>query len=100
MKHFNEYFFESLSKESIKKLEQYISDENVDEYIKLLKRHVSKSGIKEDDYTVFFDKHGISELNWGRKNSAVKQFVNLLSTEIRLNKKLAIIDFVYFFIIQ
>ena len=28
MKHFNEYFFESLSKESIKKLEQYISDEN------------------------------------------------------------------------
>ena len=50
MKHFNEYFFESLSKESIKKLEQYISDENVDEYIKLLKRHASKSGIKEDDY--------------------------------------------------
>ena len=39
MKHFNEYFFESLSKESIKKLEQYISDENVDEYIKLLKEN-------------------------------------------------------------
>ena len=85
MKHFNEYFFESLSKESIKKLEQYISDENVDEYIKLLKRHVSKSGIKEDDYTVFFDKHGISELNWGRKNSAVKQFVNLFSEEDHLD---------------
>ena len=85
MKHFNEYFFESLSKESIKKLEQYISDENVDEYIKLLRRHVSKSGIKEDDYTVFFDKHGISELNWGRKNSAVKQFVNLFSEEDHLD---------------
>ena len=85
MKHFNEYFFESLSKESIKKLEQYISDENVDEYIKLLKRHISKSGIKEDDYTVFFDKHGISELNWGRKNSAVKQFVNLFSEEDHLD---------------
>ena len=85
MKHFNEYFFESLSKESIKKLEQYISDENVDEYIKLLKRHASKSGIKEDDYTVFFDKHGISELNWGRKNSAVKQFVNLVSEEDHLD---------------
>ena len=85
MKHFNEYFFESLSKESIKKLEQYISDENVDEYIKLLKRHASKSGIKEDDYTVFFDKHGISELNWGRKNSAVKQFVNLFSEEDHLD---------------
>lgn len=85
MKHFNEYFFESLSKESIKKLEQYISDENVDEYIKLLKRHVSKSGIKEDDYTGFFDKHGISELNWGRKNSAVKQFVNLFSEEDHLD---------------
>ena len=85
MKHFNEYFFESLSKESIKKLEQYISDENVDEYIKLLKRHVSKSGIKENDYTVFFDKHGISELNWGRKNSAVKQFVNLFSEEDHLD---------------
>lgn len=85
MKHFNEYFFESLSKESIKKLEQYISDENVDEYIKLLKRYASKSGIKEDDYTVFFDKHGISELNWGRKNSAVKQFVNLFSEEDHLD---------------
>ena len=85
MKHFNEYFFESLSKESIKKLEQYISDENVDEYIKLLKRHASKSGIKEDDYTEFFDKHGISELNWGRKNSAVKQFVNLFSEEDHLD---------------
>lgn len=85
MKHFNEYFFESLSKESIKKLEQYISDENIDEYIKLLKRHASKSGIKEDDYTVFFDKHGISELNWGRKNSAVKQFVNLFSEEDHLD---------------
>ena len=85
MKHFNEYFFESLSKESIKKLEQYISDENVDEYIKLLKRHASKSGIKEDDYIVFFDKHGISELNWGRKNSAVKQFVNLFSEEDHLD---------------
>ena len=85
MKHFNEYFFESLSKESIKKLEQYISDENVDEYIKLLKRHASKSGIKEDDYTGFFDKHGISELNWGRKNSAVKQFVNLFSEEDHLD---------------
>lgn len=85
MKHFNEYFFESLSKESIKKLEQYISDENVDEYIKLLKRHASKSGIKEDDYRGFFDKHGISELNWGRKNSAVKQFVNLFSEEDHLD---------------
>lgn len=79
------YIKEALSSDNIKKLEEYISDDNINEYIKLLKRHASKSGIKEDDYTVFFDKHGISELNWGRKNSAVKQFVNLFSEEDHLD---------------
>ena len=85
MKHLREYFFESLSKESIRKLEQYISDENIDDTIKLLKRQSSKFNIDESMYKKFFDKHGISELNWGRKNSAIKQFVNLFYEEDNLD---------------
>ena len=86
MKTFNIYLNEALNSKNIKKLEEFINDDNIDEILKLLKKHSSKSGIDESAYTAFFDKHGISELNWGRKNSAVKQFVNLFSEEDNLDK--------------
>lgn len=78
-------FNEGLTDKGIKKLTQFLKsadglyDENIDEYISVLSKHAKKSGIKQDDFKTFFDNHGISELNWGRKNSAIKQFVELFS---------------------
>ncbi len=76
---------ESLSDKGIQKLTDYLKsaegleDSKIDEYIKVLSKHAKKSGIKQDDYETFFKNHGLSELNWGRKNSAIKQFVDLFS---------------------
>lgn len=85
MKHLLDYINEELSTENIKKLEAYINNDNFDDILKLLKRQSAKIGINEADYKKFFDKHGISELNWGRKNSAIKQFTNLFSDEDNLD---------------
>lgn len=85
MKRLDTYTFESLSNKGIQKLVDYLKsaegldDAKIDEYIKILSRHAKSSGIKQDDYATFFNNHGLSELNWGRKNSAIKQFVNLFS---------------------
>ena len=51
MKHFKEYFLEALSAENIKKLEEYITDENVDDVIKMYIRHSNKSSIEGKEYS-------------------------------------------------
>jgi hypothetical protein len=85
------HLFETLSDNGIQKLTDYLKsaegldDSKIDEYIKILSKHAKKSGIKQDDYETFFKNHGLSELNWGRKNSAVKQFVNLFSEDEHLD---------------
>lgn len=85
------HLFETLSDNGIQKLTDYLKsaegldDSKIDEYIKVLSKHAKKSGIKQDDYEAFFKNHGLSELNWGRKNSAVKQFVNLFSEDEHLD---------------
>lgn len=85
MIHLKDYFLESLTPKGIKQLTQFLKsadglyDEKIDEYISVLSKHAKKSGIVQDDFKTFFDNHGISELNWGRKNSAIKQFVELFS---------------------
>ena len=85
------HLFETLSDNGIQKLTDYLKsaegldDSKIDEYIKVLSKHAKKSGIKQDDYETFFKNHGLSELNWGRKNSAVKQFVNLFSEDEHLD---------------
>ena len=85
MKHFKEYFLEALSAENIKKLEEYINDDNVDDVIKMYVRHSNKSSIEGKLYTDFFDLHGLSKLNWGRKNSAFKQFKELFAENDHLD---------------
>lgn len=88
---------EKLSDNGIKTLEDYLKsaegldDTKISEYIKILSRYAKASGIKQDDYETFFNKHGLSELNWGRKNSAVKQFVNLFSENDNLDTLSSII---------
>ena len=75
--------YETLSDASIKQIVDYLksaeglNDDNIADYIKILSTEAKKSGIKQQDYETFFDKHGLTKLNWGRKNSARKQFVNL-----------------------
>lgn len=86
------HFYEMLTNNGIKQITDYLKsaeglyDEEISEYIKLLSRHAKKQGLKQDDIKTFFDKHGISELNWGRKNDAVKQFVNLFNENDNLDK--------------
>lgn len=92
MKHLSDYFFESLSKENIKKLEEYISDNNINEYIKLIKRHGAALGVDNNLYDNFFEIHGLSKLNWGRNNSAKKQFIKLFSEEDHLDILTSIIN--------
>lgn len=85
MKHLREYFFEALSAENIKKLEEYITDDNVDDVIKMYIRHSNKSSIEGELYTNFFNLHGLNKLNWGRKNDAFKQFKDLFAENDHLD---------------
>jgi hypothetical protein len=71
---------------NINDLITFLNDNNidVDNALSILKKHHSKGGINEKLYEEFFKKHGLSELNWGRKNSALKQFVNLFAEDNKL----------------
>ena len=84
----SEYVFENLinerlTDEGIETLTQFLKsadglyDKNINEYITVLSKQAQKSGIKQDDFDTLFKMHGLSELNWGRNNSASKQFINL-----------------------
>ena len=84
--------YESIKDSSIKQIIDFIKssdgfcDEDVPNYISLLSKYVKKNaGLKQNDYKTFFDKHGLSKLNWGRKNDAIKQFVNLFSDNDNLD---------------
>lgn len=76
-----EYIYEELSNANVEKLTQYVNDDNIDEIIGIISKH--NSGKLTDEkikqYTEFFKKHGILNLNWGRKNGALKQFVQLFN---------------------
>lgn len=86
MKTLFNYFFEELSKENVKKLEEYVTNDNFDDYYKLVKRHASKNGVDKKTFEDFFKRHGIAELNWGRNNDAVKQFTHLFAEYDNLDK--------------
>lgn len=71
---------------NINDLITFLNDNNidVDNALSILKKHHSKGGINEKLYEEFFKNHGLSELNWGKKNSALKQFVNLFAEDDKL----------------
>ncbi len=82
MKSLSFILLEDLSNETIQKLEQYVTNDNINDVLKVLKRNSDIiSNISRQDYLDFFKLHGLSDLNWGRKNSVVKQFVNLFTEE-------------------
>ena len=47
MKKLKEYFLEALSAENIKKLEEYINDDNINDVINMLVNHSNKASIKK-----------------------------------------------------
>lgn len=71
---------------NINDLITFLNDNNidVDNALSILKKHHSKGGINDELYKEFFKKHGLYELNWGKKNSALKQFVNLFAEDDKL----------------
>lgn len=71
---------------NINDLITFLNDNNidVDSALSILKKHHSKGGINEKLYEEFFGNHGLSGLNWGKKNSALKQFVNLFAEDDKL----------------
>lgn len=79
---------------NINDLITFLNDNNidVDNALSILKKHHSKGGINEKLYEEFFKRHGLSGLNWGKKNSALKQFVNLFVEEDNLEKLKEIIE--------
>lgn len=78
MKSITEYIInEKLSHEQQKELLSLVDDSNFNNIIDLIKKHLYKKKINTDKYNEFFKNHGISQLNWGRRNDAVKAFVNL-----------------------
>lgn len=79
---------------NINDLITFLNDNNVDidNALSILKKHHSKGGINKELYEEFFRKHGLSELNWGKKNSALKQFVDLFAEEDNLEKLKEIIE--------
>ena len=72
-----DFITEKLSDKQINTILTFIDDNNYNDILTLLKRYQTKSSINTDKFTEFFNKHGISQLNWGRKTTAVQQFMNL-----------------------
>ena len=92
MLHLNDFILEKLSPENIKRLEKYINDTNIDEYIDTIEKKYNVSNIDTKKYDDFFEKHGLAKLNWGRNNSAREQFISLFSKSNKLSVLDAIID--------
>lgn len=103
MKGLQQYFNEKLSDKGFEQLSQFLksskelSDTHVSDYINILaslsdeenikyiKRKLKNDSINKDTWESFFDKHGLTKLNWGRKNSASKQFIKLFGDADKLD---------------
>ena len=79
--------------ESDLSIESFLKDNNiaVDDAIKILTKYAKKENIKLEELEDFFDLHGISQLNWGRRNTAVKQFINLFNEDDNLDVLLEVV---------
>lgn len=92
MKNINHYITEAFSANQEKELLAFVNDKEFDEVMSLLRQHFSKKSIDEEKFKKFFEKHDLTRLNWGPKNSAVKQFVNCFAENGHLDVLKQIID--------
>ena len=79
--------------ESDLSIESFLKDNNidVDDAIKILTKYAKKENIKLEELEDFFSLHGISQLNWGRRNTAAKQFINLFNEDDNLDVLLEVV---------
>lgn len=83
---------QELSPKQQKELLSVVNGDNFDEIINLIKKYLYRASITPDDFKEFFDRHGLSKLQWGRSGSAVKQFVQLFDENNKLSVLKAIIE--------
>lgn len=79
--------------ESNLNIESFLKDNNItiDDAIKILTKYAKKENIQLEELEDFFELHGISQLNWGRRNNAVKQFINLFNEDDNLDVLLEVV---------
>lgn len=76
----------NLSQDSIKKLKDSgVCDGNIDAVCDQIKKHISIINLNVQQYEEFFSDHELSDIYWGRGNSAMEMFTNLFAKRDNLN---------------
>ena len=84
-----------INESTIRDLENFLKDNNIsiDDAYKILGRHLGRSRSRNlPEFDKFFKEHGLSELNWGRRNNAINHFINVFSEEDKLDILNSIIE--------
>lgn len=62
------------------------NDISIDDAITTILRHQSRKRAQDlTEFNEFFKRHGLNNLNWGRRNNAVKQFINCFAEDNKLD---------------
>lgn len=62
------------------------NDISIDDAITTILRHQSRKRAQDlTEFNDFFERHGLNNLNWGRRNNAVKQFINCFAEDNKLD---------------
>lgn len=83
-----------LNEATITDLETFLNDNGIsvdDALAAIIKYNNSKKGnIKE--FTKFFKSHGLTQLNWGRGNDAITQFINVFNRENKIDILIEVVE--------
>lgn len=83
-----------LNEATITDLEIFLNDNGIsvdDALAAIIKYNNSKKGnIKE--FTKFFKSHGLTQLNWGRGNDAITQFINVFNRENKIDILIEVVE--------
>ena len=77
-----------INEATITDLEKLLKDNDIsidDAYKAILRHHGSKRAQDLTSFNDFFKKHGLTNLNWGRRNNAIKQFINVFAEDGKLD---------------
>jgi hypothetical protein len=77
-----------INEATITDLEKLLKDNDIsidDAYKAILRHHGSKRAQDLTSFNDFFKKHGLNNLNWGRRNNAIKQFINVFAEDGKLD---------------
>lgn len=77
-----------INEATITDLEKLLKDNNIsinDAYKTILRYNSRQDAKRLPEFDNFFTQHGLSNLNWGRRNNAVNQFINIFSEDDKLD---------------